>query len=279
MSVKPIKVNFVALHFREFLLAILKMSHEERAIYTTLCLQIYDGGGYISSETAFLASLCGFSVEDFEKHFAKIEKKFIRKGEFLTHKRCLTELKNSYKLMKGRSRGGQTTAKLRQNNNLSYPIKMPVTTCLASGNRPQLNETKPNRIEENKPYTRGNLAKPLAGILTSNMSSTDTVSFSVPDTITLRTGDNLILYSALCPFFAFKDNSDKTCLDNICRWAAYIVESGQRDRSFFKNIIGLAEEARRNAKTNRWGFFFNSLRRDFGYVPPSKNNFKGGYYD
>ena len=73
-----------------------------------------------------------------------------------------------------------------------------------------------------------------------------------------------MLYQALQGFFDIRSNADRTALDNICKWA---VNHPQAGKEFYRKVIDLADDARKKAKTNRWGYFLGGLRRQLGYVP------------
>ena len=108
---KSIKVKYVALYFGDFLPDLMEMTIEEKGIYAVLCMKIYAAGGWILNKTSVLASICGISEENFIKYFANIKRKFQEEGEYLTHKRCLHELKKAEKRMKSQSEKGKKGAK------------------------------------------------------------------------------------------------------------------------------------------------------------------------
>jgi uncharacterized protein YdaU (DUF1376 family) len=69
---KPIKVDFVALYFKDWLTDFLAMGLQERGAHDTLCLKIYNEGGRLPNKPAYLASLCGIPEEDFEQIYNNI---------------------------------------------------------------------------------------------------------------------------------------------------------------------------------------------------------------
>ena len=82
----------------------------------------------------------------------------------------------------------------------------------------------------------------------------------------------LNLYNELQKYLVIKSFADRKDLDNICRFAARQIAEGRANEGILKQIIDLADEAKQKAKTNRCGYFWNIVKRDTGYVPPSKQN-------
>ena len=283
---KPIKVNYVALYFRDWVPALYRMSTIERGIYDSLVFHIYEAGGRLENKTSLLAQISGLPEAEFVPYWEKLKHKFVHEGDFISHKRCMIELRKTDMLTKAARKGGINSAKTRSykngiNNNqneggskgLATPLQL-----LNETNTKQYNKetnTSDNNIREarkniNPIFNKvmDNIKPPHASGLASSISDSFLISSSSSDSF--RQGDVLQLYSGLSQFLIIRNNGDRSCLDNICKWACQLVASGQKEMLFYKDILRLAEEAKLNAKSSRWGYFMDSLKRDFGYVPPSK---------
>ena len=282
----PIRVNYVALYFRDWLPALYRMSTIESGIYIRLVIHIYEAGGRLENKTEFLASISGLSELEFLPHWAKLKSKFVHGSDYLSHERCMIELRKTYKLTEAGKKGAAKRWKSGKTEEVIDNI--PSMGGLKGVNSPPLllNETN-TKQNNNKTNTSNNS---VFGKVLDNLKPTisDSFSKSSPTSDSSRSprlrdcgephspqhlhcrehesreGDKLVLYGALQDFFNIRSNADRTSLDNICKWAVNQPEAG---RDFYRQVIDLADEAKRKAKTNRWGYFFDVLRRQLGYVP------------
>ena len=265
---QPIRVNYVALYFRDWLPVFQTLSTIECGIYWRLCCFIYEAGGRLENKTSLLASLSGLSELEFGTYWSRIKHKFVQTGDYLYHQRCTKELKKTYQLTENARKGGLLTAKKWKNGEIKISHKEVLGKCSASAEAVLLNETN-TKQNNNITNTSGNpiFQKTLDSMKhASGLASSNTDSFlkSSSPSCSSREGDKLVLYGALQDFFNIRSNADRTSLDNICKWA---VNHNQAGKDFYRKVIDLADEAKRKAKTNRWGYFFDVLRRQLGYVP------------
>jgi uncharacterized protein YdaU (DUF1376 family) len=110
---KRIKVDFVALHFREFLPDMMMMTPIERGAYSSLCFKIYDEGGWLPNSVQILSSICGLSEVEFMQIWGDLKRKFIIQDGEVSQKRCLEELQKSEKLIQNKRRAGLMSGKAR----------------------------------------------------------------------------------------------------------------------------------------------------------------------
>jgi uncharacterized protein YdaU (DUF1376 family) len=260
----PIKVNYVALYFRDWIVALYRMSTMERGIYDSLVFHIYEAGGRLENKTSLLASLSGLSELEFTSHWSTLKRKFVQEGNFISHKRCMIELRKTDTLTKSRQKGGLTSAKTRKEKGIESFVKKEVTSKSVRTDFEQLNNTKLNNTINTKDgnHTNSIYHKVLDNISETNNSKVFN-SFSAKDKSSLES-DKLALYGALSNFLVLQQQSQRTCLSNICKWAVNHPEAG---KEFYRRMIDFADEAKRKAKTNRWGYFLGGLRRQLGYVP------------
>ena len=256
------------------------MSTIESGIYIRLIIHIYEAGGRLEDKTSLLATISGLSELEFSTHWTRLKSKFVQTGDYIIHKRCLRELQNTNRIVQASRKGGINSAKARSYKNGINNIQEQVASKgLARPSQPY-NDT--NTIHKsNITNTSDNLGKILNKTMT-NMGINTSDSFLINSSPSgssrspqspqhldcreheSREGDKLLLYGALQDFFNIRSNADRTALDNICKWA---VNHPQASKEFYRRIIDLADEARKKAKTNRWGYFFDVLRRQLGYVP------------
>jgi len=280
MQPKKIKVDYVALFFRDWLTDLMMMTPEVRGTYCSLCFKIYDNGGSLPNSMTELAAIAGFSELDFPRVWEQLKSKFLVKDGQITQKRCTQELLRAYKQIQARHRAGLTAAKARWNHqsvNNANALPSQSETMPRERDETRTRRDKNNTSNTNTKSNANNLQEELQRIEKHLKSSTsDSIKNSpvVSDSSRTNEGqkqsDMLFLIEALSGFFKIQTNGDRTCLENIARWAATKIAVGHRDREFLKQVIALAEESRREARRNRWGYFMNVLRRDFGYIPPTK---------
>ena len=263
---QPIRVNYVALYFRDWLPVFQTLSTIECGIYWRLCCFIYEAGGRLENKTALLASLSGLPELEFSTHWSRLKHKFVQAGDFISHKRCMIELRKTDMLTKAARKGGINSAKARsykkeENHNPGQGGSKGLETPLQLLN---YTNTKPKEtiITKDDNQTNSIFHKVLNNISLKDDSKVLN-SFSAKDKSSFES-DKLALYGALSNFLVLQDQSQKTCLNNICKWAASHPQAGM---DFYRQVIDFADEARRKAKTNRWGYFLGGLRRQLGYVP------------
>ena len=110
------KIKYVQLESDAFLTDIdfVQFTPAERGVYCSLILLFTSNDGKCTFDPRALSRICNcVSVEEFEKIWERISKKFqLRKG-VIRHKRVTQELGRAKKLLQAKRRGGLNTAKKR----------------------------------------------------------------------------------------------------------------------------------------------------------------------
>jgi uncharacterized protein YdaU (DUF1376 family) len=113
------KIKYVQLESDAFLTDIdfVQFTPAERGVYCSLILFLTSNDGKCAFEPAALSRICNcHGVEEFEKIWKRISKKFqLRKGT-IRHKRVTKELSRAKKLLQAKRRGGLSTARKRQHS-------------------------------------------------------------------------------------------------------------------------------------------------------------------
>jgi uncharacterized protein YdaU (DUF1376 family) len=278
----PIRVNYVAFYFKDWLPALYTMSTVESGIYIRLVVHLYEAGGRLENKTPLLATISGLSELEFSTHWLKLKSKFVQEGNYITHKRCLIELRRAKRMTDAARKGGVNSAKSRAYGK-SINSKENSSGLEGRCNHPSTKDETRTRQEENR--TNTSTINPIFQKTLDNMKVSDSFSksFSLSDSTrspqadSSREGDKLVLYGALQDFFNIRSNADRTALDNICKWAVNHPQAGHASglassKDFYRKVIDLADESKKKAKTNRWGYFFDVLRRQLGYVPGKTDN-------
>jgi uncharacterized protein YdaU (DUF1376 family) len=116
----PIKVKFVAWHFCDCIPALNVMSTIERGIYYSLCVYLYEAGGRLTNKTEVLAKICGLPEQEFVTYWDKLKSKFVHGSDYITHKRCMTELKKTDKIIQSGKKGGIISAEMRKKQGINH---------------------------------------------------------------------------------------------------------------------------------------------------------------
>jgi uncharacterized protein YdaU (DUF1376 family) len=142
------KIKYVQLESDAFLTDIyfVQFTPAERGVFCSLILLLTSNEGKCMFETRALSRMCNCQgVEEFEKIWQRISKKFqLRKG-VIRHKRVTQELGRAKKLLQAKRRGGLSTAKKRWHSNST------------ANNTANAKETKGNvNVKESKDLTNTN---------------------------------------------------------------------------------------------------------------------------
>ena len=113
------KIKYIQLESDAFLTDIdfVQFTPAERGVYCSLILFFTSTDGKCTFDPPSLSRICNCdSVEEFEKIWQRISKKFqLRKG-VIRHKRVTRELCRAKKLLQAKRRGGLSTAKKRRHS-------------------------------------------------------------------------------------------------------------------------------------------------------------------
>ena len=89
------------------------MTSNERGIYCSVIFYMYLNGGKIINDPKRIENLCNVDV-NFEKSWKVVQKKFVEKNGYLTHKRVRKELVKAKKFLQHQRKAGLASAAARQ---------------------------------------------------------------------------------------------------------------------------------------------------------------------
>ena len=244
------KIKYVQLESDAFLTDIdfIQFTPVERGVYCSLILLLTSNDGKCMFDPRALSRMCNcISVEEFEKIWQRISKKFqLRKG-MIRHKRVTRELGRAKKLLQAKRRGGLSTAKKRWHSG---------GTANSTANA---KETKGNvNVKESKDLTNTNTADLSA-------SSSDSLRTG------LATGEQLKALhfnDALSRLIPPASRSDRTCFRNVTNWLVEGCATGKFNAEIFERVLDYAKQARQGKKPA--AVFMAILKDELGYVKKAK---------
>ena len=113
------KIKYVQLESDAFLTDIdfVQFKPAEMGVYCYLILFLTSNNGKCDFDPQALSRVCNCgSVEEFEKIWQRISKKFRLRNGILRHKRVTKELSRAKKLLRAKRRGGLSTARKRRHS-------------------------------------------------------------------------------------------------------------------------------------------------------------------
>ena len=243
------KIKYVQLESDAFLTDIdfVQFTPAERGVYCSLILLLTSNDGKCTFETRALSRICNCdSIEEFEKIWERISKKFqFRKG-VIRHKRVTKELGRAKKLLQAKRRGGLSTAKKRWHSGGT------------ANSTPNAKETKGNvNVKESKDLTN-----------TTDLSTSSSDSLRTG----LATGEqlrSLYFYDALSRFIPPRTRSDRTCFRNVTNWLVEGCASGRFNAEIFERVLDYAKQARQGKKPA--AVFMAIIKEELGYVRKGKS--------
>ena len=243
------KIKYIQLESDAFLADIdfVQFTPAERGVYCSLILLLTSNDGKCEFNPQALSRNCNCdSVEEFEKIWERISKKFqLRKG-VIRHKRVTQEFDRAKKLLQAKRRGGLSTAKKRWHSGGSAN-----STATAK-------ETKGNvNVKESKDLTN-----------TTDLSTSSSDSLRTG----LATGEqlrSLYFYDALSRFIPPRTRSDRTCFRNVTNWLVEGCASGKFNAEIFERVLDYAKQARQGKKPA--AVFMAIIKEELGYVRKGKS--------
>ncbi len=243
------KIKYVQLESDAFLTDIdfVQFTPGERGVYCSLILLLTSNDGKCEFEPRALSRMCNcISVEEFEKIWQRISKKFQFRNGIIRHKRVTQELGRAKKLLQAKRRGGLSTARKRQHS----------TSTLGS--------------TANAKERKGNEK------VSKDITNTNTADLSAITSDSLRTGlatgqqhSALRFNDALGRIIPPLSRSDRTCFRNVTNWLAEGCVSGRFNGEIFERVLDYAKEARQGNKPA--AMFMARLKEELGYVKKVKS--------
>jgi len=240
------KIKYIQLESDAFLADIdfVQFTPAERGVYCSLILLLTSNDGKCEFNPQALSRNCNCdSVEEFEKIWERISKKFqFRKG-VIRHKRVTQEFDRAKKLLQAKRRGGLSTAKKRWHSGGSAN-----STATAK-------------------ETKGNVNVKVSKYLTN----TNTADLSASSSDSLRTEQlkSLHFNDALSRIIPPASRSDRTCFRNVTNWLVEGCATGKFNDEIFERVLGYAKQARQGKKPA--AVFMAILKEELGYVKKGKS--------
>lgn len=240
------KIKYVQLESDAFLTDIdfVQFTPAERGVYCSLILLLTSNDGKCEFDPRALSRMCNcISVEEFEKNWERISKKFqLRKG-VIRHKRVTQELGRAKKLLQAKRRGGLSTAKKRWHSSRTAN-----STAIAK-------ETKGNvNVKVSEDFT--------------NTNTTD-LSASSSDSLRTEQLRGLHFNDALSRLIPPASRSDRTCFRNVTNWLVEGCATGKFNAEIFERVLDYAKQARQGKKPA--AVFMAILKEELGYVKKGKS--------
>jgi uncharacterized protein YdaU (DUF1376 family) len=246
---KKIKVEYVALYFRDWLADLLVMPPDIRGAYCSLCFKIYDEGGWLKDDKNELAGICGFSPLDFARVWPQLARKFLQANGVVTHRRCTKELLKVARLRQAQRKAGLTTAKKRWVSD-----KLPIADRPHTDNQRERDEYE-DEIKNKNTNTR---TRNVYSEGQKNLSDSSSRAPSLSDSSRTQ-ADVLRVSQVISRILLPNNNADRSAIDNLSRWAV--------GGNCTQRVFDLAHEAlkAKRINNNRFAYFFDTVQRELGY--------------
>jgi uncharacterized protein YdaU (DUF1376 family) len=238
------KIKYVQLESDAFLTDIdfVQFTPAERGVYCSLILYLTSNNGKCTFEPEALSRICNCDdVEQFEKIFQRISKKFqLRKGT-IRHKRVSKELKKAKHFRQVCAKAGLKGASKRWGGH-----SIPNGVAIAK-------ERKRNE----------KVSKDITNTNTADQSAFTSDSLRNPQLNGLR------FLEALSRVIPPRSRSDRTCFRNVAEWLVAGCSDGRFNGEIFSRVLDYAKQARQG--DNPAAVFMATLRDELGYVKKGKS--------
>jgi uncharacterized protein YdaU (DUF1376 family) len=240
------KIKYVQLESDAFLTDIdfVQFTPAERGVYCSLILLLTSNDGKCTFDPRALSRICNCdSVEEFEKIWERISKKFQHRKDVIRHKRVTQELGRAKKLLQAKRRGGLSTAKKRWHSG---------RTANSTANAKE---------------TKGNVNVKVS----EDLTNTNTADLSASSSDSLRSEQLKALHfsDALSRIIPPASRSDRTCFRNVTNWLVEGCASGRFNAEIFERVLDYAKQARQGKKPA--AVFMVILKEELGYVKKGKS--------
>ena len=238
------KIKYVQLESDAFLTDIdfVQFTPAERGVYCSLILFLTSNDGKCTSEPEALSRICNcHGVEEFEKIWQRVSKKFQHRKGFIRHKRVSKELSRAKKLLQAKRRGGLSTARKRQHS-----------TSIADSTA----DAKERKRNEK-------VSKDITNTNTADQSAITSDSLRNPQLNALRFID------ALSRVIPPRSRSDRTCFRNVADWLVEGCAAGRFNSEIFQRVLDYAKRARHG--DNPAAVFMATIKDELGYNKKGKS--------
>ncbi|OHB58396.1 MAG: hypothetical protein A2173_08775 [Planctomycetes bacterium RBG_13_44_8b] len=273
------RIKYVSLESGAFIsdLIFQTMSAEERGVYCTLLLYLYENNGKLPFNIELLKSLC--NCTDFEKSWDFIKQKFTVKNGKISHKRVTKELNRAKLLSQTQSQKAVKAAKARWNDDASSIPQAFNKNTSSITKRSQANQSE-DKVRDNTKRSSGrpvpNIAPELENIRTKLQANHSSQFNSVvssprfaqeqPATGTGSSEPGLIdFYDRLVSIFAARTASDTTSLRNLAGWVRDNIAAGRFNEQIIPRILEMAADSKTGKSIKPIAVFFARVKRELGY--------------
>lgn len=237
------KFKYVQLEIEAFLTDIdfIQFTPAERGVYCSLILYLTSNDRKCTSEPEALSRICKCeSVEEFEKIFQRMSKKFQFRNGLIWHKRVTKELKTARQFRQVCAEEGLKGAGKRWGGH-NNPNGVPVA-------------------KERKRNVR----------VSKDIKNTNTADHSAitSDSLRNRQLNALSFIEALSRLIPPQSRSDRTCFRNVAHWLVAGCAGGRFTGEIFERVLDCAEQARLG--DNPAVVFMATLKEELGYVKKGK---------
>jgi uncharacterized protein YdaU (DUF1376 family) len=237
------KIKYVQLESDAFLTDIdfVQFTPDERGVYCSVILLLTSNDGKCTFDPLALSRICNCDgVEEFEKIWQRISKKFQFRNGIIRHKRVTKELCRAKKLLQAKRRGGLSTAKKRRHS-----------TSTANSTA----DAKERKGNEK---------------VSKDITNTNTADHSAYSSDSLRTEQlrSLHFNDTLSRIIPPAGRSDRTCFRNVTNWLLEGCVSGRFTAEIFERVLDYAKQARQGKKPA--AMFTAMLKQELGYEKKAK---------
>jgi uncharacterized protein YdaU (DUF1376 family) len=270
------KIRYVSLEPSAFLSDVffLSMSAEERGVYVSIILYLYENGGFLPMDKTLLGSFC--NCENFEKVFEKIKRKFLIKNKNISHKRVLLELRRAKQISQINTRAGLKSGEARRlnDNDRSTTVQRAFNECSTKRSEEKRSEVKRSE-KKGEAQSQGSIDKVSESKLPVSQYASPSVSsngFSprnaspttgiIPRDLTMRT---INFHDDLCKIFPQRTPSDSSSLRNLANWVRDRIRLGLFQERIIGNILAIARDSKKGKSRKPIAVFYAQLKTDLGY--------------
>ncbi|MHC4206196.1 MAG: hypothetical protein ACYSTT_16215, partial [Planctomycetota bacterium] len=194
-----------------------------------------------------LSRICNCrSVEEFEKIFQRVSKKFQHRKGFIRHKRVSKELKKAKHFRQVCVKAGLKGASKRWGGH-------------SNPNGDAIAKERKRNEKVSKDITNTNTAD-------HSVSSSDSLR---GDSATDQQIRALHFHDALSRLIPPRSRSDRTCFRNVTNWLLEGCVNGRFNSLIFERVLDCAKQSRRG--DNPAAVFMATIREELGYVKKGKS--------
>ena len=238
------KIKYVQLESDAFLTDIdfVQFTPAERGVYCSLILFLTSNDGKCTFEPEALSRICNcHGVEEFEKIWQRVSKKFQHRKGFIRHKRVSKELKKAKHFRQVCVKAGLKGASKRWGGH-----------------------SNPNGVAIAKDRKRNEkVSKDITNTNTADHSAYSSGSLRNPQLNALRFID------ALSRVIPPRSRSDRTCFRNVADWLVEGCSAGRFNSEIFQRVLDYAMQARQG--DNPAAVFMATIKDELGYVKKGKS--------